>query len=154
MNYKKILLKLKRKPRVHGYISLYTETKLSPIHGLGLFAKRDISKNSVIAGWGGVMTTKKEIEKLSKNIGYHYALEIYRGFYLAERNESELDSSDFINHSCFPNCKIVNELMMVSKHRIKKGEELTSDFSNHTRRGKRFICSCNSKNCKKIIYFN
>ncbi len=154
MNYKKILKQLKKKPRVHGYVSPATETRVSPIQGLGLFAKRNIKKGEVVAVWGGCVTTKQEIEKLSKSISYHYALELYPGFYLAERNLSELDSSDFINHSCSSNSKILNRFVMVTKRNINKGDELTADFSNHTKKGERFICNCGSTNCREIIYFD
>ncbi len=154
MNYKKILNQVKKRPRVHGYISPNTETKLSLIHGLGLFSKRVINKNEIVAVWGGCIATKNEIEKLPKDIGYEYALEIYPGYYLAEVKESELDSSDFVNHSCSPNCKIVNKFTMISKRKIKKGEELTSDFSNHKMNGHNFLCNCGAKNCKKKTFFN
>src|ERR1035437_498170 len=100
MNYKKILKQLKTKPRIHGYISPNSRTKISSIQGLGLFATESIDKGKGVAVWGGCVTTKKEIEQLPNSIGYHYALELYPGFYLAERKLPELDSSDFINHSC------------------------------------------------------
>jgi SET domain-containing protein len=91
---------------------------------------------------------------LPSNIGYHYSLELYPGFYLAERNIPELDSADFINHSCSFNCKNVNKFIMVTRRNIKKDEELTSDFSNHKQHGQKFICNCGAKNCKKVIYYN
>ena len=154
MDYKKLLKQVRRTPRVHGYISPLVETRLSPIHGLGLFAKKNISKGTVVAAWGGRVVTKEEIKKLPKGISYHYALELYPGFYLAETKISDLDSSDFINHSCKPNCKNSNQLIMVAKRNIQKGQELTADFSNHTNKGQKFVCNCGSNNCKKVIYFN
>lgn len=154
MNYKKILAQLKKKPRVHGYISPNTEVRLSPIDGLGLFAIKDIDKGEIVAVWGGCVALKKEIEKFPEDIGYNYSLELYPNFYLAERKESELDSSDFINHSCLANCKNINTIIMITKRTIKKGEELTSDFSNKLTRGNNFLCNCGAKNCKKVIYFD
>lgn len=156
MNYNKILLQVKKKPRVHGYISPDTETRLSPIHGLGLFAKINIVKGKTVVVWGGFIKTKEEIKKLSKDIGFEYALEIYPGFYIAEGNKKELDSSDFVNHSCVANCKIINKLVMITKRNIKKGEELTSDFSNKSNKGMSFNCNCNcgNKSCKKVVYFD
>ena len=154
MNYKKIIAQLKKKPRVNGYISPLAETRLSPIQGFGLFAKENIKKGTVVAGWGGQVTTKAEIKSLSADIVFHYALELYPGFYLAERRLLDLDSADFINHSCSPNCKNVNKFIMITKRGIKKGEELTSDFSNHTKKGEKFVCNCEAKNCKEVIYFD
>jgi SET domain-containing protein len=149
MDYAKILAQLKKTPRVHGYVHPNTKTKLSRIHGLGLFSNKNFKKNTVIAVWGGCIVTKKEIQKLPKSIGFNYALEIHPGFFIAETSEIELDQSDFINHSCSPNCKIINQLTMITKREIKKGEELTCDFSSPTK--VKITCNCNSKNCKGFI---
>ncbi len=149
-----MLKQLEDNPRVHGYISPETETRQSKIEGLGLFAKKTIRSGVVVAAWGGRVTTVAEVRKLPKHIGYNYALEFYPGFYLAERSQKELDSSDFINHSCSPNCKIIDTLIMITRRSIKRGEELTTDFSNHTKRGKKFICNCGAKNCKGTIYYD
>ncbi|MEK7617880.1 MAG: SET domain-containing protein-lysine N-methyltransferase [Patescibacteria group bacterium] len=154
MNYKKLLFQIDKKPRVHGYVSSFTKTKLSSIHGLGLFAKRSIKKDTVVAVWGGRVTTKNEVEQLPKDIAYNYALKLYPGFYLAETSLSELDSSDFINHSCAPNCKIVNKFVMITDKDIPQGQELTADFFNHKNKGQKFICNCKAKNCKKTVYYD
>mgnify|MGYP001579772318 CR=1 FL=1 len=154
MNYNKLLQQVTKTPRVHGYISPSTKTKLSRINGLGLFATRSINKDAVVAAWGGRVTTKKEVEALPKDISYNYALELYPGFYLAETKISELDSSDFINHSCDPNCSIIKKFVMVTKKDVAKGQELTADFSNNKNKGQKFTCNCGAKNCRKIIYFN
>ncbi|MDE1874851.1 MAG: hypothetical protein KGI79_01975 [Patescibacteria group bacterium] len=53
-----------------------------------------------------------------------------------------------------PNCKNVDKFIMVATRNIKKDEELTSDFSNHTNKGEKFVCNCGAKNCKKVIYFD
>ncbi|MFA7717978.1 MAG: SET domain-containing protein-lysine N-methyltransferase [Candidatus Absconditabacterales bacterium] len=152
-DYENRINTLNNHPRVNGYISPYTETKVSPIDGLGLFSARDIHKNEVVAAWGGHILTKDEISDLPDEISYNYALEIYPGFYLAETQRKELDRSDFINHSCDPNCKIVNKLIMITKRKIHKGEELTCDFSAKNNKGNKIICTCNSKKCKKSVYF-
>lgn len=154
MNLNKILRQVTRKPRVHGYVHHYAKTRFSSIQGLGLFAAQTIKKSSVVAVWGGRVITKKEIKTLPKSIAFNYALELYPGFYLAETKESELDASDFINHSCSANCKIVNNFIMVAKKDIKAEEELTADFSSRTKTPQKFICNCGAKNCKKIIYYN
>ena len=154
MDYNKILKQIKKTPRVHGYTSPLTETRLSSIQGLGLFAKKNIRKGTVVAAWGGRAITKKEIEHLKKEMGYNYALQLYPGFYLAETEISDLDTSDFINHSCSPNCKIVKRFLMVARRDIKKEEELTADFSNHSNKGQKLVCNCGSPNCRKVIYYD
>jgi SET domain-containing protein len=149
-----LLAQVQRAPRVNGYVAPSTETRLSPIDGLGLFAKRAIRKGAVVAAWGGRVTTAAEIRKLPKDIGFHYALELYPGFYLAERSVEELDSADFINHSCRPNCRISGRFVLVARRDIKKDEELTANFSSRKQTGRKFACRCGAKGCKGVVHFD
>jgi hypothetical protein len=43
---------------------------------------------------------------------------------------------------------------MVTRREIRKNEELTADFSNHSNEGQKFTCNCGSPNCRKVIYFD
>lgn len=139
--------------RVHGYIALETEVRPSPIDKLGLFAKRDIPRGTVVAAWGGRILTRTEIDGLPARFRTNYSLPIYPGFYLAEAKAEDLDASDFINHSCDPNCHIVNFLIMLAKRRIKAGEELTADFDCGRKSGVRSACHCGSGKCRRFVYF-
>jgi len=141
------------KKRINGYVSKDTATKKSPIHGLGMFAKKNLKAGEIVAGWGGHLITEKELRQLPVEIAHNYALEVYPGFYLAEISKKELDRADFINHSCNPNCKVVKKLIMIAKRNVAKGEELTCDFSVDKTSGIKTLCNCRNKNCKKIIYF-
>lgn len=154
MNYVRLLRQVRKAPRVHGYVAPETETRMSPIQGLGLFAKKPLKKGTVVAVWGGKVTTLKEANKLPREIGLHYALELRPGFYLAERTLKELDCADFINHSCEPNCIIADRFSMLTQRAVEAGEELTADFSNGKRRGNHFTCDCGSKKCKGRVYFD
>ena len=121
MDYPKLLSRLRRKPRVNGYVSPETETRSSPIHGLGLFAKMDLQKGALVAAWGGRMKTGAELRALPEHISFNYALRIGPDLYLAETSDAELDAADFINHSCEANCRIENVLVMVTKRKVRKG---------------------------------
>lgn len=139
--------------RVHGYIAPETEVSHSPINGFGLFAKTSIPRGVVVAAWGGRILTSREIKILPPKFRTNYALPLYPGFYIAETKIRDLDSADFINHSCRPNCRIVNLLIMITKRRIKAGEELTADFDSGPRCGTKTTCLCGAVNCRKIVYF-
>ena len=142
------------KRRVHGYTLFGTEVQPSKIDKYGLFATKSIPKGTVVAAWGGRILTAKEIKKLESKFTTNYALEIYPGFYIAETSAQDLDAADFINHSCEPNCKIVNRLIMIAKRKIKAGEELTADFDEGSQKiGKKTKCHCQSLHCRKIVYF-
>jgi uncharacterized protein len=137
--------------RFHGYTSPNTETRKSAIHGLGLFAKKKLMRGVVVAAWGGKIVRESELRKLPKTIGRNYAIEVYPGFYLAEISAHELDASDFINHSCEPNCRIAEKLVMITERAIEKDEELTADFSNP--HGTKMHCTCGAERCKGLIRF-
>lgn len=100
------------------------------------------------------MITTNEIRKLEKPFRTNYALKIYPGFYIAETTTKELDDADFINHSCTPNCKIINLLVMIAKRKINAGEELTADFDEASPKiGKKTRCRCGASACKGLVYF-
>ena len=147
-----MLEQLKKTPRVNGYTSPKAEPRISPIQGIGIFAKERIKKGEVVAAWGGRVTTKEEIEKLPEEIAYNYALMLYPGFYLAERDLTELDAADFFNHACEPNCVIVDRFVLLCDKDIEAGEEVTADFSSDRHEGGSFVCKCGSKKCKGTIW--
>ena len=144
---------MRPKKRIHGYPAPETIVKKSAIHSLGVFAAKNIKRGMVVVAWGGRILTKAEIKKLPKEIGSNYALPVYPGFYIAETSRKELDNADFVNHSCEPNCIIKNLLVMITKRNIKQGEELTCNFDHGRGVGKRTRCFCDSKHCKKYVYF-
>jgi SET domain-containing protein len=152
LNQEVLLQQIRQRPRVNGYTALSTETKVSPIHELGLFATENISERTLIAAWGGHIRTRKEVAALPPEIGNKYALEIYPEFYLTETRLEELDAADFINHSCEPNCHLKHNVMLASRT-IIAGEELTADFSSPSATGIKTTCTCGAKNCKGFVFF-
>lgn len=55
------------------------------------------------------------------------------------------------NHSCDPNTQY-SGLNVIAKKEIKKGEELTLDYTSFLNNEmESFICNCGAPNCKKII---
>lgn len=64
----------------------------------------------------------------------------------------------YINHSCNANAGIVNDRKLIAVRDIKKGEEITIDYSaldiESLTQGKKQLkmeCQCNSKNCRRRI---
>ena len=62
------------------------------------------------------------------------------------------DLTRFINHSCTPTTRSLNDALDVAVCDINKGEQLTCDYGilNY----KDMICICGSKNCRKVIKSN
>lgn len=64
----------------------------------------------------------------------------------------------YLNHSCEPNAGIINDKELVARKAIKKGEEITQDYSaidiegiTGGRKHLSMTCHCSSKNCRGKI---
>jgi hypothetical protein len=84
---------------------------------------------------------KSDIERLSKK-ERTYIQKIGNKYYIMQSPER------FVNYSCKPNT-IAKNRSDVAVRNIKKGEEITSDYSDNGIES--FICKCGSKQCKKLI---
>ena len=136
------------------------KVKNSSVHGSGVFATKNIAKNTNIIQYIGEKVTKSEGDRRSSLRIKKYLNSNKTGsVYIFELNKKyDIDGSPlynkarYINHSCNPNCEvnIVNNGIWISSIKnIKKGEELfydygyafdKEDFRDH-------ICKCGSKNC-------
>lgn len=118
--------------------------KKSKINKTGVFAAKDFKKGEIVLKWNPKqILTKKEIALLPES-EKHY-------IYNSSPNEYILQNipERYVNHSCEPNTKVINKSDVAIKD-IKKGEEITSDYSTDTAT-MHFTCKCGSKNCKKNI---
>lgn len=137
----------------------YITVKESSIHHKGVFAKKDIPKETKIIEYIGDKISKEEsdrradeqllkAEKNPDSEGMVYIFEL-NDEYDIDGNVPENDAK-YINHSCNPNCKIEGDdehIWIVAKKDIKAGEELfynygydMEDFEDHP-------CLCGSANC-------
>lgn len=118
--------------------------KKSKIHGKGVFAARDFKKGEVVLRWDlSNRIKKKDIiklpEQIRKNIYY------YRGKYIIPTSPGK-----YFNHSCNANTFAKNACD-IARRNIKKGEEITVNYSNETIIDLKMKCKCGSKNCKNMI---
>ena len=72
------------------------------------------------------------------------------------KEESELSSADFVNHSCNPNCGIKEQISLIAFRNIEFGEEITFDYgtilySDSGDAPYELECTCGHKNCRKKI---
>jgi len=89
--------------------------------------------------------SEKEAKKIPKN-ERRYLSYIGNGRYIVEQGAGR-----YVNHSCDSNTYVKDE-KDIAKRDIKKGEEITSDYSLEGVAEMNFKCNCGSKNCRKIIY--
>ena len=122
-------------------------TEKSQIHGKGLFAKKQIKIGEII-----FIAKGKEIKILISD--EEKAKVASMDWFAVGKNKwiEPTKSCAFINHSCNPNCGIRGKLTFVVLKNIKKGEEITFDYSlNEADIFWNMKCKCHSEKCREII---
>ena len=122
------------------------EVRNSKIQGRGVYATKDIKKGEVIIVWHPKKVINlEELEKLSEEERDHTHYIGGGKYFLMGEPER------FVNHSCNPNSFIGPGYKDIALKEIRKGEEITSDYSIGGTGGRRIKCSCGSNNCRKIL---
>lgn len=134
--------------------------KKSSMHGRGIFAKHDISKNEKIIQYIGEKITKKEGDiRSNRRIQRYLKSKTTGSVYIFELNSKydidgtpNYNKAKYINHSCNPNCEvkiIKNEIWIFSIKNIRKDEELSYDYGYDFDKEdyKDHKCRCGAKNC-------
>jgi len=120
--------------------------KTSGINRKGVFAIKNITKGEVVNIWHPKkIVSKEEMKRLSKDDQNH-TTPTEDGNYMVMGIPER-----FVNHSCSPNT-YVNKKRDITLRDIKKGEEITSDYSINGIDNWKMACLCGSKNCRKIVY--
>jgi len=135
---------------VKSYINPLVEIRNSPISGKGMFAKEKIPKGTIIIRWGGTFVHG---DKLPKDRTKYIIIQVDEDLWSIEPKAKPEDESYFINHSCNPNVWMVDGITFVAARDIKKGEELTTDYSLFEKEEyvAKWKCSCGAKECRKEI---
>lgn len=114
--------------------------------GLGIFAKADFEKGSVILEFNGPILTRKEIPA-----GEDRYLQIGKDTFIGPSG----DADDYVNHSCIPNCGVFivgNRALLKAIVLIQKGTEITFDYSStSTENDWSMPCKCGTFACRKVI---
>ena len=134
---------------VKSYVSPKVAIRKSKIHGLGMFARKQIGKGEIVFIKGGHIVAREELFS-SDTIGSY--LPIDDGFLVGARSKEEEERIKlFINHSCDPNCGLRGEITFVTLRVISRGEELTCDYAMIDNEDYEFECLCSSQNCRRKI---
>lgn len=120
-------------------------------YGLCLLATRDLDPDVVVARFEGDAVPYEEIPEDE----IPYVLNLENGRWLIPRT-----SARWANHSCDPNCKIDDQLGLVTIRPVAAGEELTYSYvlvdrGHYDRNSENFFwderwtfeCRCGSPNC-------
>ncbi len=130
--------------------------KGNSLSGYGIYAVNDINAGEIIFNSEGKphrLVTRKFIEQnwtpFEINNFRKYAWPVSDEIYILWDIEPAEWSPQ--NHSCNPNTQY-SGLNVIAKTAIKKGEELTLDYTSFLNNEmESFICNCGAENCKKII---
>lgn len=118
----------------------------SEIHGYGIFTARDIKKGEIIFIAKGRkmnlnLKTKEEAMSNPDMIG------VGKNMWL----DPSLLWGAYINHSCNPSAGIKGSVTFIALRDIKKGEEVTFDYSISEDTLWEMPCNCGAKNCRGVI---
>lgn len=118
-------------------------------YGKGVFAGNDIKKGTIIYTLGG---KKMDVTELVSKVNSDKE-NIDDPFQVGKRTYMDLDEmSRTFNHSCNPNTGIRKVSEMFALRDIKKGEELTYDYSlTISPTVWNMKCKCGAKNCRKSL---
>jgi len=139
------------------------EVRNSKIQGRGVFATRNIEKDTELIEYTGEIVSDDEGDR-------RYPFEDderHHTFLFRLENGSVIDAgpkrtaAKYINHSCDPNCEALEDdedrIWISTMKDVKKGEELTYDYNyvleeRHTAANKKlYPCYCGAKKCRGTI---
>lgn len=123
----------------------------SPIHGVGGFARVDISAGTRIIEYTGEKITKKEsLLRCERHNECIFALDDERDL----DGNAPSNPARFLNHSCQPNCEALLEqgrIWIMSLRQIRAGEELTFNYGYDLEDYRQYPCSCRAAGCVGYI---
>ena len=139
-------------------LDYYTETRPSPLHGLGLFAKRDIPERTIWwkAKRSNVMLLNRsqfftfQASHINETMNNLMNLAQIYGYYSGRLDSIIicLDNARFVNHSFDPNSGAPpsgNPLSSMTLRKIEEGEEITEDYSCYD------LCAWSQITCSELF---
>ena len=123
--------------------------RASLIHGRGLFATADISRDEIVAVKGGHIIDGEVLrEQVTPRLGA-VEIQIDDDLYIAPITAEEREGSMlYSNHSCDANLGIRGEITFVAMRDIAAGEELTHDWCMTDNGDYSLSCNCGAAGCR------
>jgi SET domain-containing protein len=133
--------------------------KKSSIQGKGVFAGKDFERGETIGSMHGRSVNFLTYEKLYRRGNKRVSCDPFQiglRAYITLENRYNL-----INHSCDPNAAVQGVRTIVARKPIKKGEEITYDYSStewtpydyppYYTDGWPMNCRCGERKCRRVI---
>ncbi|TAL31771.1 MAG: SET domain-containing protein-lysine N-methyltransferase [Spirochaetes bacterium] len=104
------------------------------------------SNRQIYLSWDDIQKLPDGQRRIFLNYCYQVGADLFSGYVGIE--DVLTDDSNFMNHSCDPNCWYEGE-MLVARRDIVPGEEITYDYATDcTGRDWDFQCMCGSRECR------
>jgi hypothetical protein len=125
----------------------------------GLVAKVPIWRMTPVIVFAGKVITGDQVVKMSPR-DQQMSLQVGKDLWQIPAHQNGklvFDSGDYINHSCEPNCGMLDSTTVVTMRDISVGEPLTIDYAmvNSGERvlyGDSFECGCGAPNCRQLVH--
>jgi uncharacterized protein len=131
-----------------SWVSPHVKVRPSPIAGSGLFATRPLRVAEVVLVLGGRLIDDVQLAQLQPRS----SLAVGEGLNLMQADD---DHARYGNHSCDPNCWMADEVTVVTRRSVARGEELTQDYALTTVSCRwQMTCHCGSGICRGVITGN
>ena len=135
-----------------SYLSPKAEVRESNIHGRGLFAVTDISKDEIVAVKGGHIVDRKTLRDDITPVLGPVEIQIDDHLFIAPVTDDERELSMlYLNHSCHPNVGVRGQITFVAMRDIRAGEELTHDWAMTDDDDYSLECNCGAPDCRKTL---
>lgn len=141
--------------RTFSWINPNLEPRNTLEYGMGVYAKQQIPKGTILAVFGGHVLTRSEEESSDTEV-YDNAIQIDNDFVIGAINKEELEDASYFNHSCDANAGINGQISLVSMREIATDEQVTFDYAMVLDKpdgvkSYKIKCLCGSINCRGFI---
>ena len=129
--------------------------KPSAISGMGIVADADIHEGELLMVFGGEIVHRNELTEEQYRLQTAFPIDKNRFIVLPTTNTSDT-VDEYLNHSCNPTAWLTDEVTVVARRNIKKGEEITLDAATwdidevwlYSEDG---TCYCSDPDCRKTL---
>jgi len=130
----------------HSWLTPKAEVRHVGAHGHGSFAVAPIRAGEVVAAFGGHVITGSQLGDFDEG-RVSRSIQIADDLYLL--GPEQVEDGDLINHSCDPSCGMMGDSVLVARHDLAVGDELTFDYGTcDASPYDEFDCACGAARCR------
>lgn len=131
------------------------EVQDSPISGKGIFASSPIKEGELLMIFGGLIVERKDLDESTYRLQTAFPIDLDTFIVLPVTDTSDT-VDEYLNHSCDPSAWLTDEVTVVARRDIQKGDEITVDVATwdmdtewlYSDDG---ICYCGQPTCRKTL---